>query len=227
MAYPSTFRLKLYRDFKAIDAMDYHSVVRFYEQYEADITDLEEAPYFDCTLTYTLALFETGNYGQALVMCDHLLEWVIMHNVATWGGEDIYAKLLFKKAAALYQLQEYPRCEYVLRELIKLHPFERFFERFLCTSLLRQKPRWHQRTRVAAMMLIFLAAGAVAVELFVVRPFFLDYYTRALVVHNVLIGAGVLVLLTGELRHYWRCKKTACDFANQMRARKTRRGNVS
>ncbi|TNE55553.1 MAG: hypothetical protein EP344_13190 [Bacteroidetes bacterium] len=220
MAYLPAYRLKLYRNFKAIDSTDYHGIVRYYERFEDAIGTLDMEEYFDCTLAYTEALFAIGNYAQHIVMCDHLLELVIMQNIRTWGGEDVYARLLFKKAAALYQLQEYPKSEHILRELIKLHPRDRVPVRFLRACLLRQKPAWLSVTRSATILLLFLAVAVIALELFVVRPFFPDFYHTALLLHNVLLVGGIAVLAAGEFSHGWRCFHTARRFARNMCRRK-------
>ncbi len=224
MAYLPAHRLKLYRNFKAIDTADYHGIVRYYERFEDAIGSLDTEEYFDCTLAYTTALFEIGNYGQHVVMCDHLLEVVIMQNIESWGGEDIYAHLLFRKSAALYQLREFARSEHVLRELLKLHPWNRAAMRLLRACLLRQKPAWLIRVRATAIALTFLAAAAIAVELFVVRPFFLDYYESSMVVHNVLLASAVLLIAGGECSLYWQCDRNVCHFARSMRARKKQSG---
>lgn len=220
MAYLPAYRLKLYRNFKAIDPADYHGIIRYYERFEAAIGDLDAEEYFDCTLTYTNALFETANYAQYIVMCDHLLEVVIMQNIDTWGGADIYAHLLFRKALALYRMQEYAPCEHILRELIKLHPHDPLPPRLLRNCLIRQRSRLLMYTRATAVGLTFLAALAVAIELFVIRPFFLDYYEKALLAHNVLLGAALLALAGGEMWQFWRCRRAVCRFTVQVRNRK-------
>lgn len=220
MAYLPAQRLKLYRNFKAIDAVDYHGIVRFYERFEDGIRTLDEDEYFDCTLAYTEALFETGQYGKHLVMSDHLLELVIMQNIETWGGEDIYARLLLRKASSLYQLRAYSQSEHILREHVKLYPDDQLAVRFLYTCLLRQKPAWLAKSRAVALGLAFLAVAAVAVELFVVRPFFLDYYEKSLLVHNILLGSSIFVLAAAEFRHTWLCRHTARNFAQAARSRR-------
>lgn len=214
-------RLRLYRNFKAIEANDFHGIVRYYEHFEDAIRGLDFEEYFDCTLAYTDALFETGNYGQHIVMCDHLLEIIIMQNIETWGGEDLYAQTLFRKSASLYQLHEYPKAEYVLRELVKIHPAVTLYRRFLEKSLLRQKPVWLMQTRAACVGLSLLAAAVIAVELFVVKPFFETWYQPAQMVHIILLAAGISVFIIGESLHGWRCRQAAVSFAEQMRRRKS------
>ena len=220
MAYLPSYRLKLYRNFKAIDAADYHGIVRYFERFEDAINTLDAEEYFDCALAYTNALFETGNLGQHVVMSDHLLELVIMQNIETWGGEDIYTQLLFKKAVSLYKLQEYSKSKHILQELIKIHPSDKWPVILLRKCLVQQKPTWLWRCRATAVAFTFLSVAAIALELFVVRPFFLDYYEKALWVHNLLLGAGVLALCGGEAVHFWQCHRGAKAFAENMQARK-------
>lgn len=213
-------RLRLYRDFKAMDAHDCHGIVRFYEQYEDDIRALDLEEYVDCALTYTNALATTGNHNKHLVMCDHLLEIVIMQNIETWGGEDLYERLLFKKAASLYQLHEYPRAEHVLRELVKIYPREKLPRRFLEKCLLRQKPAWLLKTRAACVGLSLLSAAVIAAELFVIKPFLPDWLFSFQVAHNILLFTGIGVFFVGESLHVWRCRRAVERFAERMKRRK-------
>lgn len=215
-------RLRIYRDFKAIEAMDYHGIVRYYEQFEDGIRGLDFEEYFDCTLVYADALFQTGSHGKHLVMCDHLLEIIIMQNIEARGGEDLYAKILFRKAASLYHRQEYPKAEHVLRELIKIYPSEKLNRRFLEKCLLRQKPAWLMKTRAACVGLSLLAATVIAVELFVVKPFFGAWLMPVQIAHNILLGAGAGVFVAGEALHGWRCRNAALSFAEKMRRRRTK-----
>jgi len=223
MDYLPAQRLKLYRNFKAIDAVDYYGIIRFFERFEDGIRTLDDDEYFDCAFHYTEALFELGQYGKHVVMCDHLLELVMAQNIETWDDEDVYAKLLLRKAASLYRLGEYARSEHILREHVKIYPDDRFAVRFLYTCLCRQKPAWLSRTRAIAIGFAFLAVAAVALELFVVRPFFNDYYEKSLLAHNFLLGCGIFVLAVGEFRHVWHCRRTARALAAAARFRQAQK----
>jgi tetratricopeptide (TPR) repeat protein len=213
-------KLRLYREFKALGADDYHGIVRYYEQFEDDIQTFGLEEHLDCTIAYANALFETGNHNKHLVMCDHLLEIAIMQNIETWGGEDLYERLLFKKAASLFQLREYPKAEHVLRELVKIYPDEKLPRRFLEKCLLRQKPVWLTKTRAACVGLSLLAALVIAVELFVVKHFFPDWLSPLQVGHNVLLFSGIGIFAFGESLHALRCHKAVARFVEKMRRRK-------
>lgn len=221
MALLPAYRLKLYRNFKAIESADYYGVVRYYERFEDDIRSLDFEEYFDCTVTYANALFEVGEHGKHIVMADHLLETVIMENVETWGGEDIYAKLLFKKAASFFNLEDYPRAEHILRELVKLAPWDRLRVRFLRTCLLRQRPAWMPRIRAIALLFILLSAASVALEIFVIRPFFPALLTATQYAYFVFFAVGILVLAIGETWHGWHCLRETESFACLWQKRKS------
>ncbi|MBV6440474.1 MAG: hypothetical protein EPGJADBJ_02143 [Saprospiraceae bacterium] len=210
-------RLRLYRDFKALGTNDFYGVVRFYEQFEDGIRALDFEEYLECTLAYTNALYETGLHGKHVVMCDHLLEVIIMQNIETWGGEDIYERVLFRKAASLFHLQEYPKAEHVLRELVKINPADPLPRRFLEKCLLHQKPAWLMKTRAACVALSLLAACVIALELFIVKPFFAAWLLPMQVAHNALLGAGIGVFVVGESFHAWRCRKTASSYSKRWR----------
>lgn len=213
------YRLKLYRNFKALEANDFHGIIRYYERLEEDIRYLDQDEYLDCTITYTEALYQTGDYGRHLVMCDHLLEFIIMHNVDAWGGEDIYARVLFRKAAALYWQQEYPRAEHVLRELLKLHSEFKPAAHLLYKTLLNQRPDWLFKLRSGAILVLLLSVLAIIAEIFVVKPFFSDYYNTALLVHNIFLGAGLVMILAGESGHWWRCVQRKQRFLSALEKR--------
>ena len=74
--------------------------------------------------------------------------------------------------------------------------------------------------RVAAVVLSLLAAVTIMAELFVIRPFFTEYYQTALYAHNGLLASGVLVLAGGEFRHYWLSRQYVRRLAGSMKRRK-------
>jgi tetratricopeptide (TPR) repeat protein len=221
MNFLPAYRLKIYRHFKAIEVADFHGTVRYYERFEQDIHQLDFEEYFDCVASYTQALFEIGDHRKHLVMCDFLLETIIIQNVETWGGEDLYAKTLLAKASSQYYLQEYGQAAHILQELIKIHPenaapAQKLWEK----CLLRQKPEWLMRVRACGVGLLLFTALFIAVEIFVVAPFFSEHHATAQFAHNLLLILGMLILLTGELRHVWMCNHAIRRFLEKARQKK-------
>ncbi len=208
-------QLRLYRNFKSIEVNDFYGIIRFYEQHEDGIRALDFDEYLDCTLAYTNALFEASNHGKHLVMCDHLLELVIMQNVDHWGGEDLYHRLLFKKSAALYHLQEYEKSERILREIIKIYPHDRMAALYLNKALLRQKPVWLFRARAATVAFALMAVVVIALEILAVPTFFPSLIQPFQMAHNLLIALSLASLSVGEASHALRCWLKTQNFVKQ------------
>ncbi len=220
MHYFPAQRLKLYRNFKSLKVDDFYGVVRYYEEFEEGIRVLDFDEYFDCTFTYANSLCQTGQYGKHVVMCDHLLELVIMENVETWGGGNVYAEILFKKATSLLYLREDSQAEHVLRELLKLYPDDQPTLRALRGCLLRSRPPWLLQTRAIAVAFLLLTAISIAAELFIINPFFSDYNTLSRHVNNFMMVAGAMVLVIGECLHLGRSYRGVSKFASKMKKRK-------
>jgi tetratricopeptide (TPR) repeat protein len=219
MAYLPAQRLKVYRNFKAIDAADYYGIIRYFEQHEEALGELDEEEYFDCAYTYAQALFEVGYYNQAVVMFDHLLEKVIVQNIAMWEGKDVFVHLLARKATALMRQQQWARAEHVVREGVKLNPEDPYWRQLLNKCLLRQRPHRLRQAWALCMGLLFASLLAVALELFVVRPFFPTYAPLLLFSHQLLLGAALAIALGSEGWHWYACRRKIRTFVQDIRAR--------
>jgi hypothetical protein len=213
-------RLRLYRDFKSLEVSDFNGLIRFYEQNEDGIRSLDFDEYLDCTVAYTFALYEATHYGKFAVMCDHLIEQVIMHNVDNWGGEDLYKRLLLKKATALYYQQEYAPAERILREIVKIYPFDPLAALYLNKTLLRQKPNWLFHARAASVLLALLAAAAIALEIFAFPRFFPQYTDVLQLSRNLLVATSLASLSLAESGHALRCWFSVKKFVLHARRRK-------
>ncbi|HND87985.1 MAG TPA: hypothetical protein PK971_06650, partial [Saprospiraceae bacterium] len=175
MYYLPAQRTAVYRSFKSLETNDYVGIVRFYEEHEQAIRTLAFSERFDCTCRYARALFEMGDYHRHIALSDRLLETIIMENVEHWAGEDIYAEVLFRKAASHHHLFDDAAAEHVLRELLKINPRHLAARRLLQANLLRRRPRWRLRLRAVGLVVLLGAVLAVAADLFVVSPFFPPY----------------------------------------------------
>jgi len=220
MYFLPTERLRLYRNFKAIEVTDFNGLIRYYEQNEDGIRVLDFDEYLDCTTTYSNALFESGDYGKHLVMCDHLLELVIMQNIDHWCGEDLYHRLLFKKSAALYHLQEFSKSERILREIIKIYPHDRRAALYLNKALLLQKPSWLFRTRAIAVAFALIAVLVIALEILAVPQFFPSLLLPMQIAHNLLIGLSLASLSVGEAWHVLRSRLKTRSLVREAKRRK-------
>jgi tetratricopeptide (TPR) repeat protein len=159
-----------------------------------------------------------------LVMTDELLEIVIMQNIESWDGQDVYHDLLFDKAASLYQLDEFAKAEHVLRELLKLAPWDRKALRFLQKCLIRQRPTWLFKAGVIGVLLVLLSACTIALEIFVINPFYPNLSEWFEYLHKGVLVSGILTLGIGEAWHSLRCRNTVMSFIERWRKRKSYNG---
>ncbi len=221
--YPqSKYRSKLYRDYRAIEPGEWRKLVHFYEENEAEIRALDFEEYFELMNAYTNALFEIGSWQKHLLMADAVIEASIQENIGEFQGEDVFQNTLFRKAASCYQLYEPERTEYILRELLRINPKHTDASLFLKKCLRTMRPWLVRQTRALAVLLFFLAAANILLELFVVRNFY-EHLTRTVqFLWWGILALGALVLAGGELLHYLRCDREVENFVRGVRARRLR-----
>ncbi len=171
-------------------------------------------------VSYLRALFEIGAYERYLRLADGAIETSIIHNIHFFRGEDVYQKLLFRKAASHFNLQQYDQAEHVLRELIKMDPYEEDSIRFLKRNLWVKKPRYIKSTRGWSILLFFVAAIVICLELLLVRPFFPEYTQVTEISRLSIFGLGLLSMFVGDIYHQIRINFQVKHFVSKMRKRK-------
>ena len=213
MQAPNTRYSKLFSAFKSIEGQnEYREIISFVSHHEKDILFLEFSEYFDLMISYTDALFEVGNYQRFLFYVDDLIESSIYHNIKFYRGENIFQKLLFRKAASHYQLNNYSKAIYIIKELIKLDPEDKLNHRFLLKCHLKNTPPQNKLNRSIAI-LIFLVVGLITgVELLFVRHFFTEYVVIVEWTRNILFFAGLLILFFGDGLYLWKAKREIRGF---------------
>jgi hypothetical protein len=216
----SKYRSKLYRDYRAIEPGEWRKLVHFYEANEAEIRGLDFDEYFELMYAYTNALFEIGAWQKYLLMADAVIEASIQENVVDHHGEDVFQHTLFRKSAACFQLLETERTEYVLRELLRINPDHADASMFLKKCLRTMRPWLVRQTRAAAVLLFFVAASMVLVQLFVVRNFYEHLAPTLDLIWWGALGLGAVVLVMGEVLQHWRCEREVENFLRAVRKRR-------
>lgn len=160
-----SFHSKIYNDFKEIDVHAYKMIVEFYSSHEDDIQRLQFHEYFELQVVYIDALFEVAAYDNLLGICDETIEMVIQNNIQYHQGEDIYRKLLLRKAAAHYNLLEYHKAEFILNELIKINPSDFYAIRFCKKCQFQHPPSYVHYTRGTSLILFLFTAMVICFEM--------------------------------------------------------------
>jgi len=199
MSFDVTYYSRIYRDFRAIGTKDYPSVVHYYEDHEDGIQKLEFVEYFEILAAYTYALYNLNEHNKHILMAEVLIGESINHNITEHNEEDIFYNTLLRKAVSYGKLLRFKDAEHVLRELIKIKPDNTFTQRELNKCLFAQKPKYVKNGRAFSVLLFFLSAGVIVIELIFIKflfPTIAHYfeYTRI-----VLFCTGIAVLLATEL----------------------------
>lgn len=218
--FKSTYHSKTYRDFKALDEKAYRDMVRFYEEREDDIKGLEFQEFFELLFAYVDALFEIGSYRKHLLLVDYVIECSIDNNIKYLEGKDVFYHLLFRKAASLYNTLSYNKADYILRELIRINPEKEEVSQFLKKCLRKMNPAIIRHSRATSILLFFLAAIIICVEVLFIRPFMAEFITPVELSRNLIFGLGCFVLLFGSLVHRWQIDREVNAFVKATSERK-------
>ncbi|MEM1218037.1 MAG: hypothetical protein AAGH79_03965 [Bacteroidota bacterium] len=198
MAQPrSTYRSRIYRDFKGIDPTAYQTIIRFFEDREEQIRQLDEPEFFELLVCYTDALFQIGAWGKHILVADEVIEYSILHFSVDWKENDIYYLTLFQKAKSLFKRLEFGKAEYILRELLGINPEDTYVENMLRRSIYKSTPAWIRRSRAISISLFLLAAVITSAELLVIRPFY-DQITGQVEAFRIGIFLTGMIVLVGS-----------------------------
>ena len=192
---------KLYRDFTEIDDGAYHTLVRFYEVNEQDIISLKFEVYFEILVNYTNALFEIGAYQKHIDEVEKIIFLAIQQNIQIYQGEDIYTKSLFQKAASYYNLLEFDKAAYILKELIKINPTDQLAIRFLQKCGYQARPSYVKKGRAISIVFFLVATFLTALEVLYVKPFMPEWASIIEYLRWTVFGVGILILGGSFLYH--------------------------
>jgi tetratricopeptide (TPR) repeat protein len=198
-----TYYTQIYRKFKAIKPSAYREVVRFYEKEENQILRLDFDEFFEMLVAYVNALFEIGAYRKHLTLVDVVIEKSINHNIHFYRNEDLFQKMLFRKAASLFNTQQYDQAEGIVRQLLRMHPKDPSIAHFYQKCRLKARPELLNYTRATAVFLFFLSALIIALEVLFVRPWYDLHLLLVMNVRSSIFGLASLSLILGFGANYY------------------------
>ena len=196
-----TYQPDYYCQFKEIEKASFRDIIHFYELYENQLSRLDVHKRFDIKITYCYALFEVGKYSEFLYHIDDLIETVIYNNIYSYKGKDIYQELLFKKAAALYQIRKIPKAQKILIQLIQMDPDHKsaIFLRKKCQ--LTQSSAFYRNMKGLSILLFLLSALITSVEILLVKPFYPEWEKEIEMLRTLFFIGGTTVLVGSTLIH--------------------------
>lgn len=198
-----TYYTQVYRKFKAIEPSAYREIVRFYEKEERKILQLDFEEFFELLISYVDALFEIGAYRKHLTLVDVVIEKSIQHNIKYYRNQDLFQKMLFRKAASLFNTQDYTKAEYVVTQLYRMHPEDESAMLLYRKCRLKARPVLLNYVRAGGVFLFFLSALVIALEVLFVRPWYDIHVDLIMNVRNSIFLLACLALIIGFGYNYY------------------------
>ncbi|MEL6659372.1 MAG: hypothetical protein AAFN81_13795 [Bacteroidota bacterium] len=198
---------RIYRDFLAIEPKDYHGIIRYYEEHEEAVENLETEEFTEIQLVFTHALFEVGAYRQFLAVVDRAILITLDYDyplAAKRQQSEEFEQLLFRKAAAYLQTLQPAEAEHVICELLRINPEQEMAVLLLRKSLRQQDKVINRRTRAVSILLFGISALIILFEVLFVRSFYHQYTASVELSRNLIFLFGLLILGGGEALTFWR-----------------------
>lgn len=199
------FRSSTYYQYSAIEKTSFRERVRYYESHLEEINSLPFEEHIEVKTDYLFALFELGKYHKFLQHVDKMIEAVIMENIFTIDGRNVYDRLLFNKAACKFNLKQYDEAIYICKELIKINPSQKLVQKLYRKSLKEKGIHWYEINKAIAIVFLLSAISVIMVELLVVDPFYEMYSHRVIIFRKLLLAASVGLLLFNECWVRYQC----------------------
>ncbi|NND33621.1 MAG: hypothetical protein HKN76_13605 [Saprospiraceae bacterium] len=196
-----TFTDDLIAEYRKIDPAAHRDIIRFYELHKQRLHGLDVEKFLEIELGYTNALFELTRYEAFLVRTKYLLETLIYHNVKYLNGEDVYEKLLLRKAAAHYHILELSTAQTILWQLLKMNPDNQSAAYLVKRCLIRETPDYIRRVQGASIFLFLLSAAMIAVELLIIHPFFSQHAELLEFVRTSVFLSALGLLIGAQIFH--------------------------
>lgn len=218
--YKPTYYSKLYRAFLSLEETAFQELIRFFEENEKEIRQLDFEEYFDLLVAYVTALFEVGAYREHLLMVDVVIETSIINNIVEYKDEDIFRRMLFRKAASLYHTHQYQKAEHILAELLRMDQEDQGAILFLKKCLRTHHPQIRSNARAAAVFLFLLTAFVIAIEVLLVRPFYEMHAKTVEMSRNSIFVIGLLCVVFGDLYHWYLSEREVRKFLTALRKKR-------
>lgn len=218
--FPATYHHRIYDSFKNMELNDHRRMVRFFEEHQQGICQLEDEQYFELLVCYLRALFETGAYYRYLKKVDSAIEFSLQFNYCEFEEKDVFQYLLFRKAASYFHLMEYGKAEKVLKELVKIDPVNSIYCRFLRKVMRSEQPAFIQNTKAFCVFLFLSAAFLISIEILFVRNFYPHLSESMEFTRNTIFSLGFMTLVLGDGFHRWKVFREVSLLAGKHKKKK-------
>lgn len=188
-----------YSNFVNLDKQDFDVIIQEFQENKNLIDLLSVDQKIELQIIYLEALYQIGRYGAFLRQVDETIEDVIRYNFESHRGENIFQKLLFQKATALFHQGYVKKAEHVARELVKIEQEETLYQALLTRIFYRKNEAKFHFIKILCLVLIAVSALVYGINLLVIQPIAGEYHQILFDMGFATLNAGVLVYVLGEI----------------------------
>lgn len=185
----------IFREIWSINPKDFQKIIREYEYNEQAIGQLDPYEHFELTVLYVDALFATGAYRHHLLMVDLVISTSIDRNIQYLHGEDVYERMLSRKATSAFRTFDFATCDHICRELMRLYPENDLHSRLLRRAVFNQQRKRLQFGRGAAIFCFLLTALIIVLDLLFVKNFYPMAHQTFVWLRNGVFLAGIFLFV--------------------------------
>ncbi len=194
---------QVYIEFYELHRDSFESIVYFYEHQKNAIRQLPLEEQLELLAEYLNACFETAQYHKYLANVDGLIESLIEYNIDTIHGRDEYTASIFRKAAALFNLERYEESIFLTKQLCRMEPRNQNARILYRRNLYQNLNPVHRIVRHASGMGLLLAALLTAVDLFAGQFIQEQWLNGIVLIRNMVFISSLLALAFLELKIRW------------------------
>ena len=195
---------QVYIDFYELHHDSFESIMFFYERNKRAIHQLPLEEQLELLSEYLNACFQTAQYRKYLKHVDELIENLVMHNVEHIHGRDEYTNSLFKKSAALFNLERYEESEFIVKQLCRLEPNNKNARILYRRNLYQNLETGYMYLRHMSGVGLLMAAVLTAIDLFAWAHLSETWGEIIRATRNVFFTLSMLVLFALELKIRWK-----------------------
>lgn len=185
---------KIYGQFLGIHSGEYQKLIAFYEENEDQIRHLPLDQFREIFGTYADAVFENGSYKKYILIADEILPWAFDCE----SDKELFYKILFRKAASLYNLGHLQKAENILEQLYRINSNNVEAKMFLKKCFKIRNSVKVQKVRALSLLLLFLSAMVIMIELLWITPFFERSVIPTRIIRTSLFS-GAFFIMVGNL----------------------------
>jgi hypothetical protein len=198
-----TYPSELFKNFMGISNSDVYSMIRYYENHEAEMVTLPVNERFISLCYYNNALFTAEDYKKHIYYSTIVLEKSILENIQFVDGYDVFLHTLERKALSHLALNAFCDAEKMARALIKIDPKSPKYKLLLKKILIRRRPGWVHNAFGFGITSLALWTGIEIAGLIVFEPFYPMIDKWLFYFQNSILAFSFVAILFALAAHYY------------------------